>query len=132
MRKQKLPKDFWTDIMPFNRNTYCFWYADNQLKKCQVKSQKEAREFVKRAEDRNIAAFATAYVDQESENQVFVCSFKSVLSKYAAVDGVVLEIAGANYKLIHYPEKKAKCEASTRSVEQWNKKSYGAKYNDEE
>jgi hypothetical protein len=133
MRKQRLPKDFWTDIKPYNTNTYCFWYGDNnQLKKCRVRSQKEARDFVKRAEERNVAAFATTYVEQESENQVFVCSFKNILSKYNAVDGVRLEIASADYKLIHHPEEKAKHEASTRSIEQWSEKGYGTKYADAE
>ena len=128
MRKQKLPKEFWTDIKLSDRNTYCVWYADGKMKKCQVQTQKEARDFVKRAEEHDTAAFAAAFVEAESENQIFVCSFKGVLKKYEFKDWVRLEIAGANYKMIHYPQEKANSEASTRSVEQWNKKGYGRKY----
>lgn len=128
MRKQRLPKDFWTDIRLSDRNTYCLWYDDSKLKKCQVLTEKEARDFINRAEEKNVGAFAMTFVEPEGETQVFACSFKGVFAKYEWSDGVRLEISGANYKLLHYPEEKAKREASTRSVEQWNKKGYGRKY----
>lgn len=132
MRKQRLPKEFWTGISLFDRNTYCFWYADGKMKKCQVLTQKEARDFVKRAEDRDTAAFASAFVDEEAEHQVFACSFKDNLKKYEFKDWVRLEIAGANYKLIHYPEKAAKSNAAVRSVEQWSSKEYDLLYSEAE
>jgi len=132
MRKQKLPKDFWTYLQPSDPNTYCFWYNDGQLKKCKVATQDDAREFIKRAENNNVAAFACAFVEEVTENQIFACSFKGVLNKYECSDGVQLEIAGANYKLLHHPERKAKQESNTRSVEQWSKKEYGCLYKNAE
>ena len=129
MRKQRLPQEFWTGISLFDRNTYCFWYANGEMKKCRVLTQKEARDFIKRAEDRNTAAFASTFIDQDGEHQIFACSFKDNLKKYESKDWIRLEIAGANYKLIHYPEKKAKSSASIRSVEQWNSKEYDLLYN---
>lgn len=132
MRKQRLPKDLWTGVSPTDRNTYCFWYDENTLKKCQVITEKDARNFITRAEEKHAAAFASTYVEAENENQVFVCSFNGILKQYEFKDYVRLEIASANYKLIHYPEKKANSAANTRSVEQWNKKEYETKYDDAE
>lgn len=132
MRKQRLPKDFWTDIQLSDRNTYCLWHDGSKLKKCQVLTQKEARDFVKRAEEKNVGAFAMAFVESEGETQVFACSFSGIFAKYKWRDGIRLEISGANYKLLHDPEEKAKNDASMHCIEQWDIEKYGTKYNNAE
>lgn len=127
-RKQRLPREFWTDINLDNKKTYCFWYAGAQMKKCVAASIDEARSFIDRATERNVAAFATAYVEAEAQNQVFACSYKGVLCKYDAVDAIRMEIGRANRLLIQYPVKKAQWESESRQIEQWSKKEYGLKY----
>lgn len=132
MRKQKLPPLLWTNVPITDKQTYCFWYDKNSLKRCVVQSEKEARAFITRANDKRIAAFASTFIEEENENQVFACSFHGVLETYASKDYIQLEIAGANYKLLHYPEKKANTNATNRSIEQWSFKEYHIKYENAE
>ena len=132
MRKQRLPKEFWTGLNLSDRNVYCFWYDKTTLKKCHVKTEREAREFVKRAEDKNVAAFATAYVEPDQENEIFECSYKGALEKYEFKDYVRLEIARANQILWRWPEEKAKKAAQNRTLEQWGNAEYDIRYSDAE
>lgn len=127
-RKQRLPKDFWTNVPMFDRGTYAFWYADNQLKSHRCTDMNEARSFVERAVVRNVAAFASAYNEEDGENQVFVCSFKGVLRKYATSDGINLTIGAANHKMIRYPLEKAEKDSRDYEIAQWGKADYGWLY----
>ena len=110
--KQFLPKEFvWSRM---DNRIACYWLDNSAVKRCAVKTIKEAQQFIGRAAERNVAAYAAGFVKENNEAEVFSCSFGGQLKKFYNSDPVNLSIGAAYYLILHQDEKTAKAAA-----EQW-------------
>ena len=110
--KQFLPKEFIYSMM--DHRIVCYWVNNSAVKRCAVKTIQEAKQFIDRAQQRNVAAYAAGFVKENNEAEVFSCSFGGQLKKFYNSDPVNLSIGSAYYLLLHQDEKFAKAAA-----EQW-------------
>lgn len=73
-RAQKMPPDFYLPCSLFDKNTYIVYFTNN--KKCFVKvSLPEALEYVRKAENKSIAAFVCTFVEEYKQQAVVACNY---------------------------------------------------------
>lgn len=73
-RAQKMPPDFYLPCSLFDKNTYVVYFTNN--KKCFVKvSLPDALEYVRKAENKSVAAFACTFVEQYKQQAVVACNY---------------------------------------------------------
>lgn len=130
--EQRLPFEFRTGRKLNDQGTYCYWFKDGKLCFTSVNTPKEAYEFVTRAKEKKIQAFASAYVSEDAQHEVIAFAPYGSFAKYAAADSINLSIARAYHLIITGSAKRAEIASRDHVMGQWGSKEYPQQFKNAE